>query len=80
MTLPLTFLSAAFMPLKLAPDWISTVATFNPVNWAVDAGREALAASPDWGFVLATARPAGRPDVLSAGFATRTFRSYQRSI
>jgi ABC-2 type transport system permease protein len=80
MTLPLTFLSGAFMPLKLAPDWISTVATFNPVNWAVAAGREALTASPDWGLVLVRIALLAGLTVLSAAFATRTFRSYQRSI
>ena len=80
MTLPLTFLSGAFMPLNLAPAWISTVATFNPVNWAVGAGREALAASPDWSFVLVRIALLAGLTVLSAGFATRTFRSYQRSI
>jgi ABC-2 type transport system permease protein len=80
MTLPLTFLSGAFLPLKLAPDWISTVATFNPVNWAVEAGREALAASPDWSFVLARMALLLGLTVLSTSFATRTFRSYQRSI
>jgi len=80
LTLPLTFLSGAFMPLKLAPDWISTVATFNPVNWAVAAGREALAASPDWDFVLVRIAVLVGLTILSAAFATRTFRSYQRSI
>jgi hypothetical protein len=38
LVLPLTFLSAAFMPLGLVPDWIGAVAAFNPVNWAVEAG------------------------------------------
>ena len=52
LTLPLTFLSAAFLPLALAPEWIATVARFNPVNWAVEAGREALAVTPDWSFVM----------------------------
>ena len=52
MVLPLTFLSASFLPLSLAPDWIQTFARFNPVNWAVEAGREALVASPDWSLIL----------------------------
>ena len=80
MTLPLTFLSAAFMPLKLAPAWIATVATVNPVNWAVEAGREALAASPDWSFVALRVALLVGLTILSTAFATRTFRSYQRSI
>jgi ABC-2 type transport system permease protein len=33
------------------PDWMQTAADFNPVNWAVEAGREALTASPDWGSI-----------------------------
>ena len=49
--LPLTFLSTAFMQPALMPDWIGTVATYNPVDWAIRAGREAVAASPDWGSV-----------------------------
>jgi len=80
MTLPLTFLSAAFMPLKLVPDWMATVAMFNPVNWAVEAGREALAADPDWSLILPRLVLLACLTILSTAFATRTFRSYQRSI
>jgi ABC-type multidrug transport system permease subunit len=40
--LPLTFLSTALMQQSLVPGWIRTVAKFNPVNWAVEAGRSAL--------------------------------------
>jgi len=80
MTLPLTFLSAAFMPLKLVPDWMATVAMFNPVNWAVEAGREALAANPDWSLILPRLLLLACLTILSTAFATRTFRSYQRSI
>ncbi len=80
MTLPLTFLSAAFLPLALAPDWIRTVAAWNPVNWAVEAGREALTASPDWSFVLPRIGGLLVLALLSTGWATRTFRAYQASI
>jgi ABC-2 type transport system permease protein len=80
MTLPLTFLSASFLPLDLAPDWIRTVARFNPVNWAVEAGREALTATPDWSFVLPRVGALLVLALLSTAWATRTFRAYQRSI
>ena len=40
------------MPLNLAPAWIATSRPFNPVNWAVEAGRQALTDGPDWSFVL----------------------------
>lgn len=80
LTLPLTFLSAAFMPLDLAPDWIAAVAAVNPINWAVEAGREALAASPDWAFVLPRLAGLVVLAVLSTAWATRAFGGYQRSI
>ena len=67
MTLPLTFLSAAFLPLALAPEWIQTVARFNPVNWAVEAGREALLATPDWSFILPAHRRARDPRAAHDG-------------
>ena len=50
--LPLTFLSSVFMAQALMPAWMQSVARYNPVNWAVEAGRSALAASPDWSLVL----------------------------
>jgi ABC-2 type transport system permease protein len=78
--LPLTFLSTAFMQPALMPDWIGTVAAYNPVDWAIRAGREAVAASPDWSAV------AGYCGLL-AGFAiaclllaTRAFRAYQAQV
>lgn len=80
MTLPLTFLSAAFLPLALAPDWIRTVAMVNPINWAVEAGREALMTSPDWSFVLPRMGALLVLALLSTAWATRTFRAYQASI
>jgi ABC-2 type transport system permease protein len=79
LVLPLTFLSAAFMPLDLVPDWVATVARFNPVNWAVEAGREALLASPDWSFVLARLGGLLLAATLLVALATRAFPSYQRS-
>ena len=80
LTLPLTFLSAAFMPLSLAPDWIATIARFNPVNWAVEAGREALTATPDWSFIAPRLIGLLVLAILSTAWATSTFRAYQRSI
>ena len=50
--LPLTFLSSVFMAQALMPGWMQSVARYNPVNWAVEAGRAGLAAGPDWGLVF----------------------------
>ena len=56
--LPLTFLSTAFMQPELMPGWINTVAQYNPVDWAIRAGREAVAASTDWARGRRLLRPA----------------------
>jgi ABC-2 type transport system permease protein len=80
LTLPLTFLSGAFMPLKLVPDWIQTVATYNPVNWAVEAGRSALSATPDWALILPRMGALLVLAAVNTAWATRTFRAYQKSI
>jgi ABC-2 type transport system permease protein len=80
LVLPLSFLSAAFMPLNLVPDWIAFVARFNPVNWAVEAGRAALAANPDWAFILPRIGGLGAVAVAAVWLAIRAFRSYQRSV
>jgi ABC-2 type transport system permease protein len=80
LTLPLTFLSAAFIPLALAPDWIEVAAAFNPINWAIEAGREALLLSPDWSVVLPRIGGLAVVVLLSVALATRAFRGYQRSV
>lgn len=79
LVLPLTFMSAAFMPLALAPDWIATAAHLNPLNWAVEAGREALVASPDWSYVGLRMLGLVVVALVAAAAATRAFRGYQRS-
>jgi ABC-2 type transport system permease protein len=78
--LPLTFLSSAFMQRDLMPAWIQTVARYNPVEWASQAGREALTASPDWGLVLSRTGLLAALCLVCTWLATRAFRSYQRSI
>lgn len=77
--LPATFLSTTMMPASLMPEWVSTVARVNPMNWAVELGRGALVGPyPKAGwwqvgglFVLA---------VLAFVWAVRSLRTYQRSL
>ena len=78
--LPLTFLSVSLMQRSLLPGWIRAVAKFNPVNWAVEAGRSAAMQRTDWGLV------AGRIGLLlallavSGAVASWAFTKYQRSL
>jgi ABC-2 type transport system permease protein len=80
LVLPLTFLSGAFMSLRLVPSWIADIARYNPVNWAANAGRVAVAAHPAWATVGSYAGFLGLAMVVTAAAATRAFDSYQRSL
>jgi ABC-2 type transport system permease protein len=78
--LPLTFLSSALMQQSLVPGWIREIGHFNPVNWAVEAGRSAAMGDLDWGLVLSRLGLLLGLVVVSAVFATRAFGTYQRSL
>lgn len=78
--LPMTFLSTTFMAAELMPDWMATVAAFNPLTWAVDASRAALDGPADWSFVLVRLGWLAIFVVVSVGLALRAFATYRRSI
>ncbi|UNO39132.1 ABC transporter permease [Streptomyces sp. MST-110588] len=78
--LPLTFLSSAFMAPALMPSWMRHIADFNPVNWALVAGRSAMAEEPAWGDVLTRGGGLLALALAAVLLSTRTFRSYQRSV
>ncbi len=78
--LPLSFLSVTFMQKSLMPSWMQSVSKFNPLNWAVEAGRDAVSPGADWGAI------AGKTGLLvlflglCGFFAVRAFRTYQRAV
>jgi ABC-2 type transport system permease protein len=78
--LPLTFVSTTFMNEDLMPGWMRTLTDYNPVNWAVEAAREALAERPDWGAVALPAAGLLALAVLMVWLSTRTFRTYQKAV
>jgi ABC-2 type transport system permease protein len=78
--LPLTFLSSAFMAPSQMPGWMRHVADFNPLNWAMVAGRSALSAQPDWAVVLGRGGALLGLATVAVWLSIRTFRSYQRSV
>ncbi len=80
MLLPLTFLSAAFMQQNLMPGWMQSTASYNPVNWAVTAGRAAILPDTDWSMVAQKTGLLIVFLIVCSAFATRAFRSYQRSV
>ncbi|WP_405857641.1 ABC transporter permease [Streptomyces sp. NBC_01515] len=78
--LPLTFLSSAFMAPSQMPSWMRHIADFNPLNWAMVAGRSAMSEHPDWGDVLSRGGALLGLAVAAVWLSIRTFRSYQRSV
>jgi ABC-2 type transport system permease protein len=78
--LPLTFLSSVFMARALMPGWMQGIATYNPVEWAVVAGREGLASGADWSAVLIRLAWLLLFTLVCGWLATAAFRVYQRSI
>jgi ABC-2 type transport system permease protein len=78
--LPLSFMSTTFMQKSLMPDWMQSVTALNPLNWAVEAGRDAIGASPDWPAIAARCGLLLVFLLLCGSFATRAIGAYQRSI
>lgn len=78
--LPMTFLSTTFMAPALMPDWMATVAGFNPLTWAVDASRVAVAGSGDASFILLRLGWLALFLVVSLALALRAFGRYRRAI
>jgi ABC-2 type transport system permease protein len=80
LVLPLTLMSSAFMNPDLMPGWIQAIAVVNPVNWAVEASREALSSGTEWLSVFYRLGGLTILAVLGTWFAVRAFRTYQRSM
>jgi ABC-2 type transport system permease protein len=80
LVLPLTFLSGAFLSLRLVPGWIADVARYNPVNWAASAGRLALHGHAPWATIGAYSGFLVLAVAVTAAAGTRAFRAYQRSL
>lgn len=77
---PLTYISTVFMAPSLIPEWMQVVARVNPVNWAVEAGREVVGASANWDVVLWHTGYLLVFVLACAWFSVRAFRTYQRSV
>jgi ABC-2 type transport system permease protein len=78
--LPLLFLSTTMIARPQMPGWMQTAARFNPVDWGVRASREVVLPGTDWGSVAWHLLLLLALSALTAGWATSTFRTYQRSL
>jgi ABC-2 type transport system permease protein len=78
--LPLMFLSAILIPPRQMPDWIAELSRYNPVNWGVQAARNAIVAGGNWGITGGYLLLLLAAAAATSTFATWCFRAYQRSI
>jgi ABC-2 type transport system permease protein len=78
--LPLMFLSSILITQRVMPHWMQVVSRFNPVNWGVEAARDAVVRGGNWGSVSLHLLMLVAMTLATASFATWTFRSYQRTL
>jgi len=78
--LPVTFLSTTMMPSALMPHWVQNVSRYNPMTWAVDIGRDALAGTSDWAQTGLHALGLLTLAALAFVWSVRAIRGYQRSL
>jgi len=74
---PILFLSTGFMPAALLPDWLDTVARFNPLTYLIDAERALVNDGWDWYLIL---QSIGVTLLLGAVTLTAATRAFRKAI
>jgi ABC-2 type transport system permease protein len=62
------------MPAALLPDWLDTVAKFNPLTYLIDAERALVNEGWDWTLILQSIGVTLLLGAVTLTAATRTFR------
>jgi ABC-2 type transport system permease protein len=78
--LPLLFFSSLLIARSLIPGWMRDLSLLNPVEWAVRAARGEALPGTAWDEMGAFLALLLAFAALTAGFATWTFRAYQRTL
>jgi ABC-2 type transport system permease protein len=78
--LPLLFVSATLIDYDAMPEWMQWAARANPVQWAVDAGREPSLPGTDWTLAAVSLALLVSFTAATSAFATWSFRAYQRTL
>ena len=50
---PLAFMSTAFVPVRLMPDWLQALNAVNPISYVIEAARALMTTGYDWGAISA---------------------------
>ena len=76
-TFPLLFLSTAVMPKAFLPEWVQTVATYNPISYVADAFHSLTITGFDWSVL----GYAGLVTAVVAGLTlTTSSASFRRAV
>jgi ABC-2 type transport system permease protein len=78
--LPLSFISSTLIARELMPAWMETLADYNPVEWAVEAGRAAAIGEGGFDVVVTRAGLLAGFAAVAAWLALRALEKYQRSL
>ena len=78
--LPLSFISSTLMRPELMPGWMESAANFNPVEWAVEAGRAAALGEGGFDVVVTRAGLLAGFAAVAAWLALKALERYQRSL
>jgi ABC-2 type transport system permease protein len=73
-TLPLLFMSPAMFSLSMMPAWLSAIAQYNPVTYAVQPIRALFITGWDWGTIVPGVAIVAVFSLLMIGLATALFR------
>lgn len=76
-TFPLLFLSTAVMPKAFLPDWVQTVATYNPMSYIADALHALIISGFDW---TAVAYAFGIAILVGAVTLSATIGMFRRAV
>lgn len=74
LTMPLLFTSNAMMPLEMMPDWLSQIAKFNPLTYAINPIRALFLTGWDWVAIAQGAALLVALVLLTTFLATNLFR------
>jgi ABC-2 type transport system permease protein len=78
LTLPVLFLTPAFFPEPLLPNWLQAVATGNPAAYVIETGQRLMSIGNDWGQDLRTLIALGAAGLVLAPASVAAFRTTTR--
>jgi ABC-2 type transport system permease protein len=78
LTLPALFLSPAFFPKPLQPEWLQAVAAWNPAAYVIETGQSLMTAGYDWDLQLRTIGVMVGAGVVLIAAAVTAFRAATR--